>query len=192
MLTLIAFIAQDYVLRDLQRSPVAAQGPFKLEREDCIARDPPVAVLHYAPCRPMARLIWSSSDGQILIKYEDDGGWLGRYFLFPTAPDMPNSCGLAGFTAYQTKPGSSGDWQNSGRAFVSTLEKCSRLTSLQIASYKNEFLEAAPYYGEAATSLRSLAVSMFGNLRRCTAQKEVTKNNPMNGFTCVRQEGPSS
>ncbi|WP_143090190.1 hypothetical protein [Sphingomonas rubra] len=78
MLALLAIFAQDYVLRYLQKKPVAAYGPFELEREDCIASDPPVSVLHYASCRPMARLSWSSADGQIAIKYEDNGFLLIR------------------------------------------------------------------------------------------------------------------
>ncbi|MBB3588990.1 hypothetical protein [Sphingomonas sp. BK481] len=191
MFALLAFIAQDYVLRDLQKTPVAAHGPFKLEREDCIARDPPVAVLHYAPCRAIARLSWPSADGQLTITYEDNGRELIRTFSFPISLKMPDSCSLGDYTAYQAKPGSDASWHNSEKGIVATLVKCSRLTSSQIASYKGEFLAATPYYNEAATGLRSLAVSMFGNLRRCTAQKQVSRN-PMDGFTCIREEGPAS
>ena len=191
MLALLVLIAQDYVLRDLHKEPVAAYGPFTLEREDCIARDPPVAVLHYAPCRPIARLSWSSADAQIAITYEDNGGWLRQRLFFPTAVKMPEPCSLGGYIAYRVTASSSLDWRNSEKSVVATLARCSRLTPSQIASYRGEFVAASPYYGEAAKGLRSLAVSMFGDLRRCTAQKPISRHDPMAGFTCIREEGPA-
>ncbi|MGY4395330.1 hypothetical protein ACVWZA_000491 [Sphingomonas sp. UYAg733] len=191
MLVLLTLVAQDYILRDQQTSAVAAYGPYELEREDCVERSPPVAVLHYAHCVSKVRLRWSSEDGRVFILYEDNGALLFRTFSYPTRPKMPGSCRLGGiYAAYQARSATNADWQKNGKAFGATLTRCSSLTPSQIASYQAEFASAASYYSQAASGLRSLAIAMFTNLRRCTEQKW---NSRAGGRTiCTREEGPAS
>lgn len=186
----LALLAQDYVLRDEQTSAVAAYGAFKLEREDCVERNPPVAVLHYASCTAKVRLKWSSADEKVSILYEDNGELLTRSYQYPIRANLPDTCRLGGsYTAYSAKPGSAAAWQAGVKAFAVTLARCSAIKTEQIAAYEAEFYAAAPDYERATIGLRSVASSMFKNLRRCTRLRSSRDGGPDATVTCIRREG---
>jgi hypothetical protein len=193
MSMLLALLLQDYVLRTPQTTAVAAFGAFRLEREECVER-PGVGVLHYAHCFPKARLIWSSADGRVSARYEDNGGLLTRAYQFPFRPDTAETCYIgASLTAYRARPATAADWQGSTRAFGAMLTQCSAFGPQQVAAYQAEFTTAAVDYRQAAAGLRSLAVSLFHNLRRCTRQKISSRHNDAEAtVTCTRKEGPLS
>ncbi|MGH6614028.1 hypothetical protein [Sphingomonas sp.] len=191
MLIILALLAQDYMLRDSQTSPVAAYGAFRLEREDCVESNPPVAVLHYAACVAKLRLTWSSADGKISALYEDDGETLTRSYRYPIRANLPDTCVLGGYyTAYRARPGSARDWRSGTKAFGLTLARCSAIEPEQIKAYQAEFADAALDYERAAVGLRSVASSMFKSLRRCTQLKYSPRHGgPDATATCTRREG---
>jgi hypothetical protein len=190
MLIVFALFVQDYVLRDAQTSAVAAYGAFKLEREDCVEHNPPVAVLHYASCIAKVRLKWSSADEKVSILYEDNGELLTRSYQYPIRADLPDTCRLGGsHTAYSAKPSSAAAWQAGAKAFAATLARCSVIKIEQIAAYEAEFAAAAPDYERATVGLRSVASSMFKGLRRCTRLKSSPRYGPDATVICTRREG---
>jgi hypothetical protein len=191
MFTVLALLAQDYILRDAQTNAVATYGAFQLERENCVERNPPIAVLHYASCKAKVRLTWSSADRKISIVYEDDGELLTRSYRFPVREDSLNECNLGGFyTAYRARPDGAADWQAGKKAFGKTLARCSVIEPKEIKAYEIEFAAAAPDYEPASLALRSIASSMFNGLRRCTRLKYSPRyGGPDATVTCTRQEG---
>lgn len=191
MLTVLALLAQDYILRDAQISAVATYGAFRLEREDCVPRDPPVAVLHYASCIAKARLTWASADGKVSVVYEDNGELLTRSYRYPIRAKLSGNCELGGsYTAYSVRPGRATAWQAGAKAFRVTLTRCSAIKMEQIAAYAAEFADAAPDYERVTVGFRSLASSMFKSLRRCTQLKYSPRHGgPDARVTCIRREG---
>ncbi len=191
MLTVLAMLAQDYILRDIQTSAVAAYGAFQLEREDCVARDPPVAVLHYASCMKKVRLTWSSADGKVSVFYEDDGMLLTRSYRYPVREDMLDKCiPRRSYTAYRARPSGAADWQAGTKAFGKTLARCSVIEPTQIESYMVEFAASAPDFERATVAFRSVASTMFNGLRRCTRLKYSPRHGgPDATVICTRQEG---
>jgi hypothetical protein len=191
MLTVLAMLAQDYILRDAQTSAVAAYGAFQLEREDCVVSDPPIAVLHYTSCMARVRLTWSSADGEISVLYEDNGNLLTRSYRYPVHEEMLDKCRLGGYyMAYSAQSGRAADWQAGTKAFGKVLANCSVIEPKQIESYMVEFEAAAPDFERAAVALRSVASTMFKSLRRCTRLKYSPRHGgPDATVTCTRHEG---
>lgn len=191
MLTILALLAQDYLLRDAQASVTATYGRFQLEREGCVERDPPVAVLHYAPCVAKARLIWLSSDERVSVQYEDNGELLSRSYKYPIRANLPNWCALGGsYTAYGAQPASAAAWQAGAKAFGLILARCSAIGADKIHAYEAEFAKSALDYERASIGLRSAAFSMFRSLRRCTQLKYSPRHGGPNAtVTCTRREG---
>ena len=193
MLAIFALLVQDYILREPRTSTVAAYGAFRLEREDCIEH-PEIAVLHYPHCFPKARLIWSSADGKISARYEDNGYLLTVGYDYPIRAKAPEPCSdRLSLAAYGLWPAGAGSWRAGTRTFVAALTRCSTFDPAQIAAYKAEFEAAAPHYKQAAAGLRSLATTMFKTLRRCTSQQAWPRHGGADAvITCTREEGPDA
>lgn len=193
MLAIFALLVQDYILREPQTSAVAAYGAFRLEREDCIEH-PEIAVMHYPHCFSKARLIWSSADGRISARYEDNGYLLTLAYEYPIRPGVPDLCyDTRSLGTYRSKRASAARWRAGTRGFVSALKRCSSFDPAQIAAYKAEFEAAAPHYKQAATGLRSLATTMFKTLRRCKWQEAWPGHQGLDAVvTCMREEGPDT
>ena len=186
-----AMLAQDYILRDAQTSPVAAYGAFRIEREDCVGRSPPVAVLHYDSCIPKVRLLWSSADKKVSVLYEDNGHLLLRSLRYPIREDRLDTCHPGGrYTAYGASPGRAIDWQTGTKAFGKILQRCSIIEPQKIESYQTEFAAAAPDYERAIVAFRWAAAAVFKSLRRCTRQKYSPRHGGPDAIvTCTRHEG---
>ena len=191
MLIAPLLLGLDYIARDPVTKPVATYGAFRVEREDCVPRDPPVAVLHYAHCFSKARLIWSSTDGKIKAVYEDNGGLLTRRWSFTYRQSTVDNCaGTNGLTAYRATPASAADWQQGTRPFAAMLTRCTLLEPDQVAAYQTEYQTAVADYPAAAGRLRTLAQEMFGGLDRCVEQRLMPRT--WADMTCVRHAGPAS
>jgi hypothetical protein len=129
-------LAQDYVLRDGQTSAVATYGAFRLEREDCVERDPPIAVLHYASCTAKVRLTWSSADRKVFVQYEDNGELLSRSYRYPIRENLPDRCALGGsYMAYCVRSSNAAGGQAATNTFGATLGRCSAIKPDQIETY---------------------------------------------------------
>ena len=193
MLAILALLAQDYILREPHTSIVAAYGAFRLEREDCVEH-PDVAVLHYAHCFPKARLIWSSADGRVSARYEDNGWLLTRAYEYAYRAAVPDTCYDGGWlTAYRARSGNAADWQRGTKSFGAMLTRCSAFAPAEIAAYQAEFAAAGPRYTQAAAGLRSLAAAMFATLQRCTEQVFSPRHGGADAkVSCARKEGPES
>lgn len=191
MLIFLALLVQDYVARDARTTIVATYGAFRLEREDCVARDPPVAVLHYKSCLAKVRLRWSSADEKVSVLYEDNGALLTRSYKYPIRANLPDTCNLGGsFTAYGARPGIAAAWQAGQIAFGSTLARCSAIEPTKIEAYKAEFADAAPDFERATSDFRSIASAIFKGLRRCTRLKYSPRlGGPDAKVTCTRRGG---
>jgi hypothetical protein len=193
MLELLALLAQDWYLREPRTSPVAAYGAFRLEREDCIEH-PEIGVLHYPHCFPKVRLIWSSADGRVSARYEDNGGLLTTKYEYSVRAEAPDVC-FSGtpYSAYQARPAKAADWQSGTKAFAALLARCGAVQPAEVAGYRAEFAAAAPDYEHAAGGMRTLAIAMFRTLRRCTRLKfSPRRGGPDSTATCTRHEGPDS
>jgi hypothetical protein len=191
---LVPLLAADYVVRDLRASSVAVYGQFTLEREDCIKRDPPVAVLHNASCLKKARLDWEAADKRISIRYEDDGEMLLRTVSYPDKAKNSRACQRSNFdvVAFKVQSGTNEEWQKAAKAFGAMLARCSTLGASQIAAYRAEFEGSARHYGQADAAFRTLATSMFRSLRRCTVRKIFPRGDPFSRTRCTHEEGPKS
>jgi hypothetical protein len=172
MILVLAMLLQGYFHREPRVTQVVQHGSFVVEREDVIVRND-LPVLHEALIFPKARLIWSSADGLVQARYEDNGAYLSLDFRMSRqrrdGPDF--DCHLSGgYTAYGRRIGGEETWKRAVPAFRKALADC-YFNAARTAAYEAEFTAAAPLFGEANSAFRSLALDMFKGLRRCVRNR---------------------
>ncbi|RJY08417.1 hypothetical protein D6201_02735 [Aurantiacibacter aquimixticola] len=149
-------------------------GAFVVETEHWTRDGPPI--MHSANETKHVRLLWTSSDGNVEAKLEDDGyGVRINYILEFSAQDGCVSRG--GLLEVIDGPSDGIFWVYQIESFDELAKRCSELSDSGIARYQSEMLEALPDAPAAIELWKERSTEMFSSRRRCLAE-EMTGNSP--------------